>query len=137
MRVAFTLCSSFFHHASQHKSVVLGFFCSLGSCFLLSSDKDNSSAVNVTHASPPAAVWPSALTLDLRLVHHEVVVVAAALKLLARASLQTLVLVLHVVEGEHGSGQAAAASLSGQGSQRLLLLCTRRITTTRSDVYEN
>lgn len=117
-------------------------------------DKDNSLAVNVTYASPPAACpWlmaspadanvppvaarPSALTLDLRLVHHEVVVVAAALKLLARTPLQALVLVLHVVEGEHGGGQAAVASLSGQGGQRLLLSCTRRITTTRSDVHEN
>lgn len=86
---------------------------------------------------PPVAVRPSALTLDLRLVHHEVVVVAAALKLLARTALQALVLVLHVVEGEPGSGQAAVASLSGQSGQRLLLWCTRRITTTRSDVYEN
>lgn len=77
------------------------------------------------------------LTLDLRLVHNEVVAVAAALKLLARTALKTLVLVLHVVEGEHGSGQAAVASLSGQGGQRLLLSCTRRITTTRSDEYEN
>lgn len=121
------------------------------------SDEDNSLAVNVTYASPPAAcLWsmaspadanvhpsclsrgPSALTLYLRLVHHEVVVVAAALKLLARTPLQTLVLVLRVVEGEHGSGQAAVASLSGQGGQRLLLSCTRaHITTTCGDVYEN
>lgn len=65
--------------------------------------------------------WTWVLTLDLRLVHHKVVVVAAALVLLAGAALQTLVLVLHVVQGEGGRGQPAVAALPGQDGQRLLL----------------
>lgn len=61
------------------------------------------------------------LTLNLCLVHHKVVVVATALVLLPSAALQTLVLVLHVVQREEGRGQPAAAALASQDRQRLLL----------------
>ena len=73
---------------------------------------------------------PASFTLNLRLVHYEVLVVPAALELFAVATVETHVLVLRLVEREKLGREAAVTSISGQDSQRFLLKYGSRYTLT-------
>lgn len=53
-------------------------------------------------------------TLDLCLVHHKVLVIPTALKLLAMAAVQAHVLILHLMEGEVGGGEPTETPVSSQ-----------------------
>lgn len=75
-------------------------------------------------------------TLNLRLVHHKVLVVPAALELFPVAAVEAQALVLQLVKGEERSREAAVTSISGQDGQRFLLKYSSRYTLTLTGAHD-
>lgn len=64
---------------------------------------------------------PPNFTLNLRLVHHKVLVVPTALKLFPVAVVETQCLILQLMKREERSRESAVTSISSQDGKRFLL----------------